>query len=77
MMLRFQFNNRVALSSCNRRLVMDMLASGFWAGTMQGIRRLVEREPIRGPKSVCSLGGLISDIRATRGKLTREIYVKT
>ncbi|WCW83027.1 hypothetical protein KK204_24375 [Pseudomonas aeruginosa] len=58
-------------------LVMDMLASGFWAGTMQGVRRLVEREPIRGPKSVCSLGGLISDIRAARGKLTREIYVKT
>lgn len=57
-------------------LVMDMLASGFWAGTMQGIRRLVEKEPIRGPKSVCSLGGLIKDIRASRGKLTREVYVR-
>lgn len=57
-------------------LVMDMLASGFWAGTMQGIRRLVEKEPIRGPKSVCSLGGLIEDIRASRGKLTREVYVR-
>lgn len=57
-------------------LVMDMLASGFWAGTMQGIRRLVESGPIRGPKSVCSLGGLIADIRASRGKLTREVYVK-
>ncbi|WP_460118993.1 hypothetical protein [Pseudomonas sp. S2_C03] len=57
-------------------LVMDMLASGFWAGTMQGIRRLVEKEPIRGRKSVCSLGGLIADIRASRRKLTREVYVK-
>lgn len=57
-------------------LIMDMLASGFWAGTMQGIRRLVEVEPIRGPRSVCSLGGLIADVRASRGKLTREIFVR-
>lgn len=53
-------------------LVMDMLAFGFWAGTIQGIPRLVEKEPVRGPKSVCSLGGLIADIRASCGKLTRE-----
>lgn len=57
-------------------LIMDMLASGFWAGTMQGIRRLVEVEPIRGPRSVCSLGSLIADIRAPRGKLTRLVYVR-
>lgn len=57
-------------------LVMDMLASGFWAGTLQGIRRLVESEPIRGPRSVCSLGGLIADVRASHGKLTREVYVR-
>ena len=29
-------------------LVMDMLASGFWAGTMQGIRRLVEKRVLTG-----------------------------
>ncbi|MEX5588034.1 hypothetical protein [Pseudomonas urmiensis] len=57
-------------------LVMDMLANGFWAGTMQGVRRLVEVEPIRGPKSVCSIGGLIADVRAARGKLTRLVYVR-
>lgn len=57
-------------------LIMDMLASGFWAGTMQGIRRLVEVEPIRGPRSVCSLGSLIADVRASHGKLTRLVYVR-
>ncbi|MVF49008.1 hypothetical protein F9Z43_06615 [Pseudomonas monteilii] len=57
-------------------LVMDMLANGFWAGTMQGVRRVVEVEPIRGPRSVCSLGGLIADVRAARGKLTRLVYVR-
>lgn len=57
-------------------LIMDMLASGFWAGTMQGIRRLVEVEPIRGPRSVCSLGSLIADVRASHGKLTREVFVR-
>ncbi|EMG2117721.1 hypothetical protein ACV344_29810 [Pseudomonas aeruginosa] len=57
-------------------LFLDMLATGFWNGTMQGIRRLVEVEPIRGARSVCSLGGLIADIRAARRKLTREVYVR-
>lgn len=57
-------------------LFIDMLASGFWAQTMQGIRRLVENEPISGPRSVCSLGGLIADVRACRNKLTREVYVR-
>lgn len=56
-------------------LLLDMVATGFWSGTMQGIRRLVEKERIRGLRSVCSLGGLIDDIRASRGKLTRRVYV--
>lgn len=56
-------------------LLMDMVATGFWSGMMQGIRRLVEKERIRGPRSVCSLGGLIADIRASSGKLTRRVFV--
>lgn len=56
-------------------VVMDMLATGFWTGTMQAVRRLVEREPIRGPHGVCSLGGLISDARSCRVRLTREVFV--
>lgn len=56
-------------------MVMDLLATGFWNGTMQGIRRLVEKEPIRGLKGVCSLGGLVADVRACRDRLTREVYV--
>lgn len=56
-------------------MVMDLLATGFWTGTMQGIRRLVERMPIQGPKGVCSLGGLVADVRACRDKLTRKVYV--
>lgn len=56
-------------------LFLDMVATGFWSGSMQGIRRLVEKEPIRGTKSVCSLGGLIADIRGSRGKLTRRVFV--
>ncbi|PKF25947.1 hypothetical protein CW309_13625 [Pseudomonas hunanensis] len=57
-------------------LVMDMLATGFWARTMQGIRRVVEVEQIRGPRGVCSLGGIIADVRASHGKLTRQVYVR-
>jgi hypothetical protein len=57
-------------------LVMDMLASGFWAGMMQGVRRLVENETIRGPRGVCSLRGLIEDIRAAQSKITRRVYIE-
>jgi len=57
-------------------MFMDMLASGFWSSTMQGVRRLAEKEPINGPRGVCSLGGLIQDARAARGRLTREVFVK-
>jgi hypothetical protein len=57
-------------------MLLDMLASGFWSSTMQGVRRLAEMEAINGPRGVCSLGGLIQDARAARGRLTREIFVK-
>lgn len=56
-------------------MVMDLLATGFWTGTMQGTRRLVEKESIRGPRGVCSLGGLVADVKACRERLTREVYV--
>jgi hypothetical protein len=56
-------------------MFIDMLASGFWASTMQGIRRLVEKGPIEGHRGVCSLGSLIQDARAARSHLTREVYV--
>ena len=56
-------------------MVMDLLATGFWNGTMQGIRRLVEKMPIHGAKGVCSLGGLVEDVRACRDRLTRKVYV--
>jgi hypothetical protein len=57
-------------------MVFDMLASGFWNGTMQGVRRLVEREAISGPRSVCSLGSLVQDVQSTRSRLTRRVFVE-
>lgn len=57
-------------------MFMDMLVSGFWSNTMQGVRRLAERAPINGPLGVCSLGGLIDDARAARLKLTRRVFVE-
>lgn len=56
-------------------MVMELLATGFWNGTMQAVRRLVEKEAIRGKRGVCSLGALVADARACRGELTREVYV--
>lgn len=56
-------------------MVIDMLATGFWTGTMQAVRRLVEKEAIRGRRGVCSLGGLIADARLCREQLTREVFV--
>lgn len=55
--------------------VLDMLATGFWSSTMQGIRRLAEVGPISGDRGVCSLGSLIEDAKAARCQLTREVFV--
>lgn len=57
-------------------MYLDMLATGFWSSTMQGVRKLAETMPINGPRGVCSLGGLIQDAKAARNRLTREIFVR-
>ena len=57
-------------------MLLEMAATGFWSTTLQGVRRLVEKAPIAGPYGVCSLGGLIQDIRAVRNRLTRAVYVR-
>ncbi len=55
--------------------VLDMIATGFWSSTMQGIRRLAEPGPINGDRGVCSLGALIQDAHAARNHLTRQVFV--
>lgn len=57
-------------------MFMDMLASGFWSSTMQGVRKLAEKQPIHGPKAVCSIGGLLQDVHAVRHRLTRRVFVE-
>ncbi len=56
-------------------MVMDLLGRGFWSNTMQAVRRLVEKEAIRGDRGVCSLGALVADARACRLRLTRSVFV--
>lgn len=57
-------------------MVLEMLVSGFWSTTMQGVRRLAERETIHGARGVCSLGGLIKDAKEVRHRLTRRVFVE-
>lgn len=57
-------------------MILEMIASGYWSNTMQGVRRLAERKAITGPHGVCSLGGLVKDARAARGRLTRQVFVE-
>lgn len=57
-------------------MFLEMMATGFWSHTMQGIRRVAERLTIHGQYGVCSLGGLIQDVRAVREQLTREVFVR-
>lgn len=57
-------------------MILEMIASGYWSNTMQGVRRLAEREAINGPRGVCSLGGLIQDARFARNRLTRKVFVE-
>lgn len=57
-------------------MVLEMLVTGFWNNMMQGVRRLAEPGPIRGPRAVCSLGGLLQDARAARHGITRRVFVE-
>lgn len=57
-------------------MVLEMLVSGFWSQTMQGVRRLADRDSIHGRRGVCSLGGLIRDARQARDRLTRRVFVE-
>lgn len=57
-------------------MIFEMVTSGFWSGTMQGVRRLAEREAVSGAYGVCSLGGLVQDVKAVRPRLTRRVFVE-
>lgn len=57
-------------------LVLDLVASGFWSTTLQGVRRLTECAALNGPQGVCSLGSLIQDAKAARSQLTRRVFVE-
>lgn len=57
-------------------MVVEMLVSGFWNNMMQGVRRLAERQSIHGARAVCSLGGLLDDVKAVRHRITRRVFVE-
>lgn len=57
-------------------MVLDMLASGYWSSTLLAVRRLVDNQPLRGPKGVSSLRSIVNDVRACQGRLTRRVYVE-
>lgn len=57
-------------------MMMEMLVSGFWASTMQGVRRLADPGSIHGLHGVCSLRGLVADAREVRHRLTRRVFVE-
>jgi hypothetical protein len=57
-------------------LLIDMMATGFWSTTMQGVRKLAETMSIHGRRGVCSIGGLLQDIQAVRPRLTRRVFVE-
>ncbi|HGM6373748.1 TPA: hypothetical protein ACKP8M_001359 [Stenotrophomonas maltophilia] len=58
-------------------MMIDLLVEGFWGSTMQAIRRLVDKaHPLYGRNGVCSLGAILSDVRAVRNRITRRVYVE-
>ncbi|WP_312770147.1 hypothetical protein [Pseudoxanthomonas mexicana] len=57
-------------------MILEMLVSGFWSSTMQGVRRLAERETIHGARGVCSIRGLLDDAKAVRHRITRRVFVE-
>ncbi|KAF1703689.1 hypothetical protein [Pseudoxanthomonas suwonensis] len=58
-------------------MLLEMLVSGFWVNMMQGVRRLVDRETIHGARGVCSIAGLVADVRSVRSKVSRRVFVES
>lgn len=57
-------------------LLLGLLAEGFWASTMQAVRRLADRSSLHGARGVYSIGSILGDVRAVRHQLTRQVYVE-
>lgn len=58
------------------QMIFNLVSEGFWSGLLLGTRRLLDKAPINGPKGVYSIRSVVSDVGASRGWLTRQIYVE-
>lgn len=57
------------------RMVFDLVRAGFWSNLLLGVRRLLDKAPIKGRDGVYSLRSVLTEIRACRTVLIRERYV--
>ncbi|WP_187968147.1 hypothetical protein [Aquibium microcysteis] len=57
-------------------MLFEMISNGYWYKLLMGIRRLLDRAPLHGPKGVYSLRSVVGDIQSCRDRLTRQVYVE-
>jgi hypothetical protein len=57
--------------------VLNLLRSSYWGGAILSIRRLVDPNPLNGPRGVSSLRSILNDVSACRRRITRRVYVET
>jgi hypothetical protein len=59
------------------QMLFDLIADGYWANFLLGIRRLLDgSSALNGKRGVYSLRSVIKDIEVCRSQITRRVYVE-
>ncbi|CDN94488.1 hypothetical protein SAMN05892877_104354 [Rhizobium subbaraonis] len=58
------------------QMLFDLISDGYWSSLLVGIRRLLDKGPIKGPKGVYSIRSVVKDVEQSRPWLTRRKYIE-
>lgn len=58
------------------QMMFDLIASGYWSSLLLGVRRLLDKGHLKGDQGVYSIRAVLNDIKASRTKLSRRVYVE-
>ena len=58
------------------QMLFELISDGYWSSLLVGIRRLLDKGPIRGPRGVYSIRSVVNDVAEARTWLTRQKYIE-
>lgn len=58
------------------QMLFNLISEGYWSSLLLGTRRLLDKAPLSGPMGVYSIRSVVNDVEASRGWLSRKLYVE-